>query len=369
MNNQLQNPIYFNQILENTISDWKKQTSAQVREKAKMYASKKLPKAKEDKLNRYIGFFEEKAKHCVSEIERILKVTPSIFGLKQMKDKRDDIVFQLEAQKEGIQSKLLALTPMQNNGESKFIKIQSIGLLILLLLFAVAEGYLSYKPFCFITGSHIGSLIISIVFAIIWAIAAEKFPHWFNSREGFKRKLKRILLLVGFTTIFYAIAHLRVLERISIRAILNEEPIPNFWDINIIEVLILTSIGWLFFLGGMWISQYAPNYTDMKQAILDYFNKKKIKELKSKLEEIDNQILCENEKIAQEEYKVLSLLNLRKQAIEDVKNYMKYMLEEFKDTNLTYRVDAVYPECFNEEYDFNIDTVLPDLKKDLENQI
>lgn len=367
-NNQLQNPSYFNQALENYLADWKSETSKQVVLKAKTFAGKKLPKAKDDKLERYTGFFKEKANQCIADIERILKVTSALFGLKQMKDKRDDLVFKLEEKKTEIESKLIELKPKQSNSESKIIKLQSIGLLMILLLLAIAEGCLSYKPFYFLTGNHFGTIIISIVFAIIWAIAAEKFPYFYMKGEGLKRNFLRILLILGFSAIFYAIAHLRVLERISVRAIINEEPLPNFWDVNFIEVLILTAVGWLFFLGGVWISQYAPNYIEIKQAIVEYLNRKKIKELQKEHEETENQIQHENDTVAQEEYKVLSLLNIRKQAINEVVGHYKYLIEEFKDTNITYRVDGVYPDCFHEQIELDIDTTLPNLKQDIENQ-
>lgn len=368
MNNQLQNTIYFNQAIDNYIADWKKQTSQLVQVKAKMYAGKKQPKAKDDNLSRYLGFFKEKSKQCLVDIERILKVTPSIFGLKQLKDKRDDLVFKLEDKKAECNQKLNVLSPKQTSSESKIIKLQSIGLIILLLLLATAEGYLSFKPFYFLTGNKIGSLIISIVFAMIWALAAEKFAHFYMFGDGLKRKIRRFLLLSGFTIIFYAVAHLRVIERITTRAILNDEVLPNFWDINLTEVIIITAVGWLFFLGGVWLTEYVPRFKDIKLAVLEHFNKRKITTLKCELENIEKQIEAENEIVALEEYKVLSLLNIRKQAINEIHGHFKYLIEEFKDTNLTFRVDGIYPDCFNENIEFEIDTVLPNLKEDLENQ-
>lgn len=363
---QLSLNTYHHQELESSSAVWKQTTSALVQEKGKGYAGKKQPHATGDDIYRYLGFFKEMVKQRVREIDRILHVTPLLFSIKQTKEKREREVFKLQSQLEDLQQQSAQIRTDSNQSAHKLVRFQSMGILLIVLLLATAEGFLSYRPFLYLTGSSFASFIISVVFAVIWSIAAHKFASYWNQGEGFKRMLRRAAMIIGCTAIFYAIAHLRALQRACSRAIMNDEPVPGFFQVNYTETLILTLVGWLFFLGGVWLAQRSPSWIEIKQAVIQQWNKRKAKRLEQKIASIQTSIEAENNKVAEEEHKAVVLLNLRKMAVKDVEGYLYHLAEEFKEVNHSTRVDGVYPDCFDEPLVFNIDTMIPNIKEDVQ---
>lgn len=360
---------YHHEGIDNYLASWKKQTSSEVQLKAKTNAGKKLPKAIGDDFKRYIGYFKEKAQECLRDIDRILKITPVLFKIKQLRDKRDEIVFKANRRKEELESKSVSLNPDANHAEHKLVKAGSIIALLILVLLSTAETFLSYKPFYYLTGNKVSTWTICIVFAILWIIGAEKFSKFFKDAEVPRRTIKRIFIIIACTFVFYSIAHLRVLEKACSRAILNEEPIPSFFAINYTEALILTGIGWVFFIGGVWVSQKSPSIQEVRQALIQRFNRRKALKIQKEILLLQAEIDAENEKIAKEEHAAISLLNIRKQAIKEVVGYLEFLCEEYKEVNYSSRVDGVYPDCFNEKVTFDMDTIVPNIKEDLEFQM
>ncbi len=360
---------YYHEEIDTYIASWKKQVSSEVQLKAKTNAGKKLPKAIGDDFKRYIGYFKEKVQECLRDIDRILKITPVLFKIKQLRDKRDEMVFKTKGKKEELEAKFVALNPDANHAEHKLVKAGSIIALIILLLLSTAEAFLSYKPFYYLTGNRLSSWIICIVFAMLWIIGAEKFSKFFKNDEVPHRNIKRIFILIACTFVFYSIAHLRVLEKACSRAILNEEPIPGFFSINYTEALILTGIGWVFFIGGVWISQRSPAIQEIKQAVIQRFNRRKALKIQKEILLLQAEIDAENEKLTKEEHAAISLLNIRKQAIKEVVGYLEFLSEEYKEVNYSSRVDSVYPDCFTQKVTFDMDTMVPNIKEDIDFQI
>ena len=355
-----------NKKIEAHTTAWKNTFSYWVKHEAVQNAGRKLPKANGDNIWHYIGGFQQRAQQCISELDKLLNITSLIYAVREMRKSRDTELFNLQQRMESLHEKLMQVQTQTGYTFFRLVRWQSIIILLALLCLCCAEGVLTYRPFIYLTGSRLASVVISIVFAAIWAISAHKFAEVWSSASGATRMARRMMLLLGFTLVFYVIAHLRTLERASVRAIINEEPLPGFFDVNFFEVLILTAVGWLFFLGGVWLAQRSPSFSDVKEAMIQRWNKRRAQRIEAEIARTQAQIDAENQKVAQAEYEVISIVSARKTAIKEIISYLYLMLADYKSFNTSARVDSVFPDCFDNPVHFDIDVSLPDIHEDFE---
>ena len=355
-----------NKKIEAHNNAWKNTFSYWVKHEAVQNAGRKLPKATGDNIWHYIGGFQQKAQQCISELDKLLNITSLIHAVRQMREKRDAELFKLKQKMEALNEKLMQVQTQTGHSFFQMVRFQSLIILLALLCLCCAEGFLSYRPFFYLTGSILASVVISIVFSAIWAISAHKFAEIWSNANGAARLARRMMLLLGFTLVFYIIAHLRALERASVRAIINEEPLPGFFDVNFFEVLILTAVSWLFFLGGVWLAQRSPSFSEVKQAMIQRWNKRRAQRIENEITRTQAQIDAENQKVAQAEYEVISILSARKTAVREIISYLYLMVADYKSYNTSARIDGAYPMCFDTPVHFDIDVSLPNIHEDFD---
>lgn len=355
-----------NQKIKDHLEAWKHSFSNWVKLKATQSASRKQPKEVGDNFMHYISGFGEKGQQCISELDKLLNITSLIYAVRQMREQRDDWIFKLQQKMEALHEKLMHFQTQTSQSIHQLVRWQSLFILAALLFLCSAEGFLSYRPFLYLTGNHLASVVISCVFAAIWAISAHKFAEYWNAGNGIRRLFRRLFLFLGFTAVFYMIAHLRALERASTRAIINEQPLPNFFDINILEVLILTLVGWIFFLAGVWIAQRSPTVSDIKEALIQRWNLIRAKRIESEIARTQAQMDAERQKVDQAEYEVISIVSSRKSAVKEIVHFLDLMVADYKSHNTSARVDGVYPDCFDTVVHFNIDSSLPNIHEDFD---
>jgi hypothetical protein len=369
MKSTLTNKSTIHQGIDNFITNWKSKASALVELKAKSNARKNLPKPNNDILKRYVGFLEEAVQDCIRNIDRLLQVRPILYEVTRCRAQRDKVVFEANNQIDELEIKLISYDTTDAQPINRLIFYRSIGLFIIICLLGIAEGILSYRAFKYVIGNSLTSVIVSGVFAFVWVLMAEKIDDLLEKSSGNRKRILWLVIGVVGTIIFYIVSHLRCLEKASSKAIINHESLPTFFEVNKIEVLLLTCLGWLFFAAGLWIAQKTPSLQETKQMFIDRSYQRNIRNIKAKIIQLQNLIKTENEKVDQTEREAISLLNIRKQAITEVEGFVYLLIEEFKELNYQNRPDGEYPTCFNEKLTFELDTKIADLREDIENQM
>lgn len=333
--------------------------------KAKSHAEKNLPKPQGDNINRFLGIFKAKGQECLLEIDNILSLVAQLHTIQQLRIQKDKAVGVLRNKILEIRTILVGLSENPITLENQLIGIVSIISLIAYVLFGVAEGMFSYPPFYYLTGSSFMAACISIFCAILWLLGAERFLIYWNHGTGLMRIIRRVSIFTFCTIIFYGIAVLRVLERASTRAILNGTELPGISNINQFEVLILTAVGWLFFLGAVWLSEHTPSPSAIKEAVLQKFRKIAENKFNRRIYRLEKEIVALENDVLAEERGVISDITLRSQSIMEIEGILRRLEEEFKDINQTYRTDGEYPDCFDQKADNKLDTKLPNINDDI----
>jgi hypothetical protein len=355
--------------IDNFITNWKTWVSSQIQLKSKSNARRNLPNPYEDHLIRYVGFLKELVQDCIRSLDKQLKVAPLLFDLFQLKAKSDKVVFETGNRKDELETELLSLRSINTRHVEKLSFYYSITVFILLCLLGIAEAVLSYKAFKYLTGSSIGSVIIASVFGVAWIFLAEKLAELLEKSSGTRKIFMHIVAGIGCTSVFYLVAHLRALEKASSRAIINHEALPSFFDVNLTEVVLMTFLGWIFFIAGFWLAQKTPSIQELKQLLINRSLNQNIQKIETEMAEIESQINAINDEVERKEREVLSILNTRKQSILEIEGYLYLEIEAFKEVNFQYRPDGQYPRCFNEKLVFELDSKIPDLKEDIQYQM
>lgn len=333
--------------LDGFIRDQNKQLQEQVRAKARHFAKRNQPASVGDNLEHYIGECRSGYEKLTSDVfERLLPAThynEAKVETDYYREKDDRLSQEIEILELENQNDTLELGDYDPGNIPQRIK----WMLIITTIILIGEILLNIKAFQ-VMGDN---LLVSFLIAVGVSLAVSIFSHlapmlYKEAKTKMRRRLIVVITLFSATAFFYAIAMLRSAYFASNGTTVS----PWYFVVFNLLIFIVSALLSYFFL---------PTWPEIKyywhcKKITDKIQKRlsEIKERTDQKEDIRTTVL-ENTKLR------MKILHKAQYKIEAIKKMCLQAIEIFKNTNLTYRMDRVTPDCFNKAArEMNVDDSL-----------
>ncbi|MBI1307066.1 MAG: hypothetical protein GC181_10730 [Bacteroidetes bacterium] len=218
---------------------------------------------------------------------------------------------------------------------------------IIIIALAITESLMMLSAIRLYIPNILAAAGVCLLFSAGWVILAHKFHIWFNSGQGWKRLIRRAILITGFSMVFLCIAILR-----SYYIHLSNLPLEfagsmAVWDVaQWDESIIYMGLSWLFFLPATLIAHYSVRLSSLTALTQVMKRRKDLKKIQQQIEVLNQSIQRINSEID-----LLTLLDQSKemrlkrdeQTFDKLRNHLTHL---YISTNLKVRPDRQIPECF-----------------------